>query len=135
MAAKEKKTPDINGTGRRKSSVARVRVVPGSGKFLINKRDIEAYFPKPSESARVLAPLNAVGCASEVDVLVRVSGGGFTGQSGATALGLARALVKFNSEYEEPLRKTKLLTVDARRKERKKYGRAGARRSFQFSKR
>lgn len=135
MAAKEKKTPDINGTGRRKSSVARVRVVPGNGKITINKRDLESYFPKVNEKSSVLAPLEAVGCKGDVDVLVRVSGGGFTGQAGAIALGLSRALIRYNEEYEDVLRKTKHLTVDSRRKERKKYGRAGARRSFQFSKR
>jgi len=134
MAAKEKK--DLYwGTGRRKTAVARVRVESGDGKILVNKRELKEYFAHRSQWETVRAPLEAVGCASDVNVSVRVLGGGGTGQSGAVSLGLARALVKFNAEYEEVLRSNKLMTRDSRRKERKKYGKARARRSFQFSKR
>jgi len=135
MAAKASVKDVYHGTGRRKTSVARVRVSPGEGKIRINKRDLKEYFCHEAQWEAVYAPLQAAGCASDVDVSVRVMGGGSTGQSGAVSLGLARALVKFNADFEETLRSNKLMTRDSRRKERKKYGLAGARRSFQFSKR
>lgn len=126
---------DILGTGRRKKSVARVRVRPGSGNVTINKRPMQEFFPILQDQNAVLAPLAATGTASTVDVFIRVSGGGTTGQSGACSLGIARALKKMQEENEAPLREKGLLTRDSRMKERKKYGLHGARRGTQFSKR
>ena len=126
---------DHLGTGRRKSAVARVRVRPGSGKVLINERPLEEFFKIEQDRQAVLAPLKATGQTSSVDVVARVNGGGLTGQSGAMTMGLARALMSFNTELEPALRHAGLLTRDSRMKARKKYGRKGARKSFQFSKR
>jgi small subunit ribosomal protein S9 len=123
------------GTGRRKTSVARVRIRAGTGKFEINKRPLEKYFTEDKDRADALAPLKATDTLSKVDVFVNVTGGGFTGQAGAVMLGVARALKTANTEYEAALRAGGYLTRDSRMVERKKYGRAGARRSFQFSKR
>lgn len=126
---------DALGTGRRKSSVARVRIRPGSGQISINRRDLESYFPLPKDRNDVMASLNATGKAAEVDVIVKVHGGGVSGQSGAILLGIARALKNFDPETEEALREKNLLTRDSRMKERKKPGLHGARRGTQFSKR
>ena len=123
------------GTGRRKSSIARVRIVPGTGKVLINKRDLDKYFTELKDRTAVTAPLDATGKNGLWDVLVNVHGGGPSGQSGAILLGVARALVTADSTCEPTLRDSGFLTRDARRVERKKYGRRKARRSFQFSKR
>ena len=123
------------GTGRRKSSVARVRIRPGSGKFLINMRELGVYFPLLKDRNAVSAPLERTGSSSNWDVFVNVRGGGYTGQSGAILLGVSRALVAANEAYEPALRDAGYLTRDARRVERKKYGHRKARRSFQFSKR
>jgi len=123
------------GTGRRKTSVARVRIRPGSGKFEINKRAIDTYFPADQHRNDVVAPLQATQTLGKVDVFVNVKGGGPTGQAGAIMLGVARALKTANAQYEDALRDGGYLTRDSRMVERKKYGRAGARRSFQFSKR
>lgn len=123
------------GTGRRKTAVARVRVRPGSGKFEVNKKTYDEYFRLDNDRANVLAPLQATETLGKVDVFVNVRGGGTTGQAGAVVLGLARALKTANSQYDHVLRDGGYLTRDARMVERKKYGRAGARRSFQFSKR
>ncbi|HLU48598.1 MAG TPA: 30S ribosomal protein S9 [Planctomycetota bacterium] len=123
------------GTGRRKTAIARVRVMDGNGRIIVNKRDVEDYFKTPAERLRVLAPLEAVDCTKSVDVFINTHGGGLAAQSGAIALGIARALVRRNDSYEEALRDGKFLTRDSRVKERKKYGFAAARRSFQFSKR
>lgn len=123
------------GTGRRKSAVARVRLRPGTGKILVNRREVKEYFPSLKEILRVLSPLKATSSESRYDVIVSVQGGGFTGQSGAIALGVARALMKANPETEPALRDAHFVTRDSRGKERKKYGRRGARRGFQFSKR
>jgi small subunit ribosomal protein S9 len=123
------------GTGRRKSSVARVRIRPGSGKIAINRRDLENYFPLPKDRNDVMASLNATGKALEVDVIVKVHGGGVSGQSGAILLGIARALKNYDATTEEALRENGLLTRDSRMKERKKPGLHGARRGTQFSKR
>lgn len=123
------------GTGRRKSAVARVRLVPGSGKVLINKREVHEYFTEIKDRMAVTAPLELTGAQGMWDVLVNVKGGGFSGQAGAVRLGVARALVSANEAYEPTLRDAGYLTRDARRVERKKYGRRKARRSFQFSKR
>ena len=123
------------GTGRRKSAVARVRLTSGEGKIVINKREMNNYFSLLSETEIVRAPLHSVGVDKSVDVIILVAGSGTHSQAGACQLGLARALIKSNSEYEEVLRENGYMTRDSREKERKKYGRAGARRSFQFSKR
>ena len=133
--AKAKEEPWIVATGRRKTAVARVRMKPGAGGMLINKRELDAYFPTVSERNRVVAPLLAVSADKSFDIEVSVQGGGWTGQSGAISMGIARALLKSNPEHEHALREGRFLTRDARRKERKKYGQRGARRSFQFSKR
>jgi len=123
------------GTGRRKCAVARVRVKPGAGEFTINGRKADTYFTEEKDRNAILAPLRVTETLGKVDVLVSVSGGGFTGQAGAVMLGVARALKQANPDYEAPLRGAGLLTRDSRMVERKKYGRAGARRRFQFSKR
>ena len=123
------------GTGRRKRAVARVRVRAGEGKFEINKRPLEAYFSEEKDRIDVIAPLKATETFGKVDVFVNVQGGGFTGQAGAIVLGVARALKTANPEYDNVLRAGGYLTRDSRVVERKKYGRRGARRSFQFSKR
>jgi len=123
------------GTGRRKSAVARVRLIPGSGKVLINQRELERYFTEIKDRQAVVAPLELTGQAKRWDVLVNVRGGGFTGQAGAIRLGVARALLAADSSCEATLRDAGHLTRDARRVERKKPGRRKARRRFQFSKR
>ena len=128
-------TQDFLGTGRRKSSVARVRVRAGDGKVAINDRSLEAFFPNLQQQNAVMAPLEQTGVRERVDVLVRVGGGGITGQADACKLGIARALKRFDSELEHALRDSGLLTRDGRMKERKKYGLRGARRGTQFSKR
>ena len=123
------------GTGRRKTAVARIRLTSGQGKITVMGRPLKQYFSSVASVEAVRAPLAAVGCLKTIDVSVNVHGGGGTGQAAAAQLGIARALLKSNSDFEEKLREKKYLTRDARKKERKKYGRAGARRSFQFSKR
>ena len=126
---------DALGTGRRKSSVARVRIRPGSGGVTINKRPLEKYFFNEQDRNNVLAPLERTERRDAVDVLVRVHGGGFTGQSCAIKLGIARALMALDTELESALRDAGMLTRDSRAKERKKCGLHGARRGTQFSKR
>jgi len=123
------------GTGRRKTSVARVRMRPGTGVIEINGRPVEEYFARQIHSVQVLTPLKVTDCRSKYDVLARVSGGGITGQAGAVSLGIARALLKADSAAGEILRKRKLLTRDPRMVERKKFGLHKARRAKQFSKR
>ena len=124
------------GTGRRKSSVARVRVYPGSGNITINDRDIDDYFGLETLKLIVRQPLALTGNTDKFDIVCRVAGGGVTGQAGAIRHGLARALLQVNSEELRPiLKKAGLLTSDPRMKERKKYGLKGARRAPQFSKR
>lgn len=123
------------GTGRRKSSVARVYLVPGSGKITINKRDIDEYFGLETLKLIVRQPLEATDTVAKFDVLVNVKGGGFTGQAGAIRHGISRALLEVNPEYRSVLKAEGLLTRDARVKERKKYGLKAARRAPQFSKR
>jgi len=123
------------GTGRRKSSVARVRLVPGTGKITVNGRDIEEYIPFEALRVVVRQPLVATETVGSYDVLVNVSGGGYTGQAGAIRHGIARALLQADPEYRPTLKRAGLLTRDARMKERKKYGLKGARRAPQFSKR
>ena len=123
------------GTGRRKSSVARVRIKPGDGKLLINKRELGDYFPREQDRRAVMAPLKAVNGEKNFDVYVNVKGGGTTGQSGASLQGIARALKNYDQNYVQALREGGHLTRDARMVERKKPGQKGARRRFQFSKR
>ena len=130
-----KGTNDILGTGRRKSSVARVRIRPGEGKILINKRALDDYFPKDQQKQAVLAPLKETEKTTEVDIIIRVHGGGISGQAGACRLGIARALKAYDTALEDILRGTGMLTRDSRMKERKKPGLHGARRGTQFSKR
>lgn len=123
------------GTGRRKSSVARVRLVPGEGRIVINDREIEEYIPFAALREVVKQPLNITGTVAAYDVLVNVHGGGYTGQAGAIRHGISRALLTVDAEYRGSLKKAGLLTRDPRMKERKKYGLKGARRAPQFSKR
>ena len=123
------------GTGRRKSSVARVRLVPGEGRIIINDREINEYFPFDTLILVVKQPLVATETTGSYDVLVNVSGGGFTGQAGAIRHGIARALLQADPAYRPTLKSAGFLTRDARMKERKKYGLKGARRAPQFSKR
>jgi len=126
---------DILGTGRRKTAVARVRLRPGQGTLLINKRPLEEYFPNVRHQEAALAPLVQSGKRSEFDIVIRVTGGGIRGQADACKLGIARALKLSDSSLEGGLRDAGLLTRDSRMKERKKYGLRGARRGTQFSKR
>ncbi len=128
-------TTDILGTGRRKSSVARVRIRPGEGKIIINKRPLDEYFPSLKCRNAVMAPLEATNLQEQIDIDIRVGGGGYTGQADACKLGIARALNKHNPDLDDALRDASLLTRDSRMKERKKYGLRGARRGTQFSKR
>ncbi len=123
------------GTGRRKSSVARVYLVPGTGKITINKKDIEDYFGLETLKLIVRQPLEATGTVGKFDILVNVHGGGTTGQAGAIRHGISRALVEADADFRTPLKKAGFLTRDPRMKERKKYGLKAARRAPQFSKR
>ena len=123
------------GTGRRKSSVARVYLMPGSGKVTINKKDMDDYFGLETLKIIVRQPLEATNMADKFDVLVNVKGGGFTGQAGAIRHGIARALNRYDLDLRPSLKKAGYLTRDPRMKERKKYGLKKARRAPQFSKR
>lgn len=124
------------GIGRRKRSTARVRLMSGSGNFVINEKSIKDYFPRLGDSEAVVSPINTVGeDMQQLDVSVMVSGGGITGQSGAVQLGLARALIKMNPDFKPSLRKEGLLTRDARIKERKKPGLKRARKAPTYTKR
>lgn len=134
MATAEK-TIDALGTGRRKTSVARVRIRSGSGKITVNKKPMEEYFTTQQCKNAVMAPLEHCEIASSVDIIILTHGGGPSGQAGACMQGIARALVKHDSELDEKLREKEFLTRDSRMKERKKPGLRGARRGRQFSKR
>ncbi|HVS09529.1 MAG TPA: 30S ribosomal protein S9 [Planctomycetota bacterium] len=123
------------GLGRRKSAVARVRLRSGGGGFVVNEKPMNEFFTVLEQQKRAVAPLVATGNSEGYDVTCTVSGGGPAGQADAVCLGLARALKRLNSSYDGVLRDQGLLTRDSRMKERKKYGRRGARRGFQFSKR
>ena len=123
------------GTGRRKSSVARVYLVPGTGKITINKRDIDEYFGLDTLKVIVRQPLVATETTDKFDVLVNVNGGGYTGQAGAIRHGISRALLTVDEDYRPVLKKAGFLTRDPRMKERKKYGLKAARRAPQFCKR
>lgn len=124
------------GTGRRKSSVARVRLLPGTGKVTINKKDLGDYFPQELLKQEVVRPFSVAGAEGKFDVIALVNGGGLTGQAGALRHGISRALLQADSEaYRAPLKAAGFLTRDPRMKERKKYGLKKARRASQFSKR
>ncbi len=123
------------GTGRRKTSTARVFLRPGTGSVTVNRRTFEAFFPTEALRTQIKQPLVLTETADKFDVLATVGGGGVSGQAGALRLGIARALVEYNLELRKALKGEGLLTRDARAKERKKYGMAGARKRFQFSKR
>lgn len=126
----------IAATGRRKEASASVRLYPeGSGKITVNGRDFEEFIPRLVLRKNLVRPLELVGVAEKVDLQCNVKGGGMSGQSDAIMLGIARALVKMDGEFHKPLKEKGFLTRDAREKERKKYGLAGARKRFQFSKR
>ena len=125
----------LYGTGRRKSSVARVRLVPGNGQIVVNGKDSKDYFCKKTLEMIIRQPLVLTETEGRFDVLVNAHGGGTTGQAGAVRLGIARALLKADIEYRPVLKKAGFLTRDPRMKERKKYGLKGARRAPQFSKR
>ena len=130
-----KKSAQYYGTGRRKSSVARVYLVPGKGNITINKRDIDEYFGLETLKVIVRQPLVATETVDKYDVKVTVKGGGYTGQAGAVRHGIARALLQVDEEFRPTLKKAGYLTRDPRMKERKKYGLKAARRAPQFSKR
>ena len=123
------------GTGRRKTSAARVFLRPGTGAITVNHREFERYFQTDALRLQVRRPLMVTESGEKFDILATVAGGGINGQAGAVRLGIARALVEFNAELRKTLKKDGLLTSDSRIKERKKYGMAGARKRFQFSKR
>ncbi|MCC6680554.1 MAG: 30S ribosomal protein S9 [Phycisphaeraceae bacterium] len=125
----------FGGTGRRKTAVARVRIKPGEGKFMVNGRAVEQFFSEPQHRAACYKPLEATSTRGKLDVIARVNGGGITGQADAILLGVARALKGYDPSLEPKLRSEGYLTRDPREVERKKYGQAGARRRFQFSKR
>ncbi len=125
----------INSIGRRKASVARVYVVSGSGKIVINGRDYKEYFPMMISQDTVLGPLKVAESEGQYDIKITVSGGGFKGQAEAVRMGISRCLVKINEDVKKPLKDKKYLTRDAREVERKKFGKPKARKSFQFSKR
>jgi small subunit ribosomal protein S9 len=131
--------PDLakehSATGRRKTSVARVTLVPGTGQFLINGRTLEDYFPRESLRSMLVVPLQLTGIAGRYDVRATLSGGGVAGQAGALRHGIARAVEKLDPGHRPVIKKAGLLTRDARMVERKKYGQRGARACFQFSKR
>jgi small subunit ribosomal protein S9 len=122
-------------TGRRKTSTARVFLRPGTGTITVNRREFDTYFPTDALRTQVRRPLQLTETVDKFDILATVAGGGVNGQAGAVRLGIARALVEFNAELRRQLKKDGLLTSDSRIKERKKYGMAGARKRFQFSKR
>ena len=134
-AKKDPKTNESMGTGRRKSSVARVRIKDGSGAITVNGKEFTDYFPNVQDQRAITDTLDAVGSRESVDIRISVGGGGTTGQSGACKMGLARALVSHNEENFGALRDGGFLTRDSRMKERKKCGLHGARRGTQFSKR
>lgn len=129
------KSYDLHTIGRRKTAVARVYVSKGSGKLLINSRDVANYFPKATSRYIVYQPLNLLKMNDSYDIKINVKGGGVTGQAGAIRLGISRALLKLAPNGRAELKAAGFLTRDARKVERKKYGKSGARKSYQFSKR
>jgi small subunit ribosomal protein S9 len=135
MATKTLQNGDVLATGRRKASVARVRVRPGDGRFELNGRTLEDYFPSRTQRVLATAPLRAAGKEKEVDVVARLEGGGVTGQAGALRHGIARALVEMDDSLRGVLKREGFLSRDAREKERRKYGLKKARKAPQYSKR
>lgn len=128
-------TVQYYGTGKRKSSTARVFLLPGAGQITVNKRELGEYFPRETSRTLIRYPLVVTDNLGKFDVRAKVHGGGNSGQAGAIRLGIAKALLEFNTELRTRLKKAGLLTRDSRIKERKKYGQKGARKRFQFSKR
>jgi small subunit ribosomal protein S9 len=128
-------TQEYYGTGKRKSSTARVFLSPGAGNITVNKRDLNQYFPNETQRTLVRHPLALTDNVGKFDVRITVDGGGIVGQAGAIRLGITKALIEFNAELRARLKHAGLLTRDSRIKERKKYGQKGARKRFQFSKR
>ena len=131
----ETKQKYFTATGRRKESIARVRIKPGDGKVRVNKRQFEDYFPRESHRINIVQPLKIVGMVGKLDVYANLTGGGLSGQAGAFRHGIARALLKYDENLRITLKKAGFLTRDPRVKERKKYGQKRARKHFQFSKR
>ena len=125
----------IYATGKRKTAIARVWLAPGEGKFLVNERALKEYFGRETSEMIVLQPFDLTGTRNQFDVTVNVRGGGILGQTEAIRHGISKALLQYNQEFKDALKKAGLLTRDSRVKERKKYGRRGARRRPQFSKR
>jgi small subunit ribosomal protein S9 len=125
----------VTATGRRKESIARVRLKPGTGEFVVNDRTLDEYFGRETSKMILKQPLEVVEQLGKVDIDINVCGGGMSGQAGAIRHGISRALIKLNPDYRPPLKKAGFLTRDARAVERKKYGQPGARKRFQFSKR
>ncbi|MBP7055646.1 MAG: 30S ribosomal protein S9 [Candidatus Omnitrophica bacterium] len=130
-----KETAQYAATGRRKNSIARVRLVAGDGKITVNGRPFEAYFPRESNRLIIMQPLELVKMESKFNIFINVCGGGLTGQAGAVKLAIARALNNYDASLRSSLKKAKFLVRDARKRERKKYGRKRARRRFQYTKR
>jgi small subunit ribosomal protein S9 len=135
MAAKTLQNGEVQATGRRKESVARVRIRPGTGTFDLNGRSLEEYFPSRTQRVLATAPLRAAGKEKELDVVARLEGGGVTGQAGALRHGIARALVALDDSLRSALKREGFLRRDAREKERRKYGLKKARKAPQYSKR
>ena len=135
MATASAQIPAFTGTGRRKTSVARVRLVAGSGKVVVNDRTLEEYLTVPNQRTIALRPLTDTQNSGKFDLFISVNGGGVSGQAGAISHGIARALLKASPDLKGALRDKGFLTRDSRMKERKKYGQPGARKRFQFSKR
>jgi small subunit ribosomal protein S9 len=135
LEAPQGHTSYVWGTGRRKSSVARVRIAPGSGKIEVNGRTLNDYFTGERDRKTIFGPLEVTNTGGKLDIFVNTDGGGLCSQAGAIIMGLARALMKYDPTQEKGLRGAGFLTRDSRMKERKKYGQRGARRKFQFSKR
>jgi len=133
-APKEKEAPKFF-IGRRKSSVARVRLVQGTGKIEVNTKTFEEYFPRGTHRLVIMQPFNITKTENKFDVIVNVDGGGLSGQAGAVRLGVARGLQTIDPKLRDPLKKAGMLTRDPREVERKKYGKSGARKRYQFSKR
>jgi small subunit ribosomal protein S9 len=128
-------TVEYYGTGKRKSSTARVRLLPGAGQVTVNKRDLNEYFKNETQRTIIRYPLAVTDNLGKFDIRATVDGGGTSGQAGAIRLGIAKALLQFNGELRPKLKRVGLLSRDSRIKERKKYGQKGARKRFQFSKR
>ena len=132
---KKKKITQYQGTGRRKNAIARVRLIPGKGQILVNRKPLEKYFPQEIQRIIIKQPLEITETGDKFDIFVRVNGGGNSGQAEALRHGISRALVQADESYRPILKKTGLLTRDPRMKERKKFGQKGARKRFQWTKR